>query len=343
MKRVLRRLVADLAWAVAIAAVALALLGSTKLRPRAPDQPEIDAAALARANAIARDRVRETLAVDVHWLGKGASTDDLRQQRASLDFVLGERADLRLDPDLVDRLVALEARTANGEAGRVSVDALADTITRISIDRVRTLTDDEIRSAADGFANVHATGPSMALAPELVRDLAAGKQVDAEQLRYVPDAAAPDGVMLRFDGQGMMTAERFVQKAQEIRARLGSTREAALVAQMAPRYVREALDERLDLMSEAFPDAQAEGLTPVQAFLLAYSLASDDRLDVPTLDLKLAVRAEMAAVADSALKGVSRETAYGRGGAYFSTPLEMAFDRPRVAAFLDRIEQEVRR
>lgn len=341
--RALRRLLLDVAWAVAIAAVALALLGSTSLRPRPSTASAPDAA---RDRALQRARVRETLALDVHWLAKGASPDDLRQTRESLAFVLRERAGLRLAPDLLERLVAMEARTASGEAGRVSLDGLADAVTRVSIDRLRTLTDDDIRSAAAGFSNARAAGPRMVLSPDDARRVAAGERVAADRLAFVPDpngAPPPAYVMLRFDGEGLMRANRFVDEAREIRARLGSTREAALVAQAAPRFVREALDERLETLGEAFPDAETSGLTPVQALLLVYSLASDDGFEVPTAELVRAARAETDALDDAALAGLSRDRAFGRGGAYFSTPLDMAFDRRVVTAFLDRLDAEVRR
>jgi hypothetical protein len=192
-----------------------------------------------------------------------------------------------------------------------------------------------------GFSNIHTPGPGLRLSPASARAIAEKGDVDPSRLEWGPDpdATPRDGVMLRFTGQGLMTADEFEEKLRRIRFRLGSAREAALVEQFAPGYTRRAIEERLDQLGGEFADAKEAGLTPVQAFLVTYSLTSDDLMHWATSDLKLQLAYGAASDGKAAKAGSPALQPFGRGGALFSTPLDMAFDRSGVERLLAVLEE----
>lgn len=345
MKRIFTNIAVDFCWAAAIALTFTLVLGA---RPHASGrafatsdvEPERRAANL----SLVSERAAETLASEVVWLREGSTVDDRNAVVASLKFLLRERANVTMDDDLWQRLAAEEARVVDGQTTRITLDQLADALTALALERARSITDEEIERAADGFGNARGDGTVMRLSPDVAQRVHAGVQVDAEDLVYVPDvSAAPPraGVMLRFTGEGQMSAAQFVEAAKLVRFKLSSPRDFALARQFLPQQMRQALDDRLDVLGGAFPNARTEGLTPVQAFLVTYSLASDDWLDFSTADVK--VRAMDKATAFPAFKPkraaeIYQVTPYGSGGALFSTPLDMAFNRATLEAAIDLLE-----
>lgn len=344
MKRRLTMIAVDLAWAAGLAAIALAFLGApdatrTHAAPEAVADP-----AMAEANrALLRARVAETLATEIAWIKPGAASKAPTAE--SLRFFLAERAHLDIEADLLERLVAQEARTADGGAARITTRELATVLSRFALERARAATDANIARAAVGFGNGKSSGPVMVLSEASIRRLESGAEVPDDELVYVPDpAAAParPSVMLRFTGEGQMTAEEFETVAKKIRFKLAAPRDFALALQFAPEHVDKVIVKRLELLADAFPLARTEGMTPVEALIVTYSLASDDWLDFPTDEAK-ARAMDKATIYPQFMPAdvtdVHRVAPYGTGGVLFSSPLEMVFDRAAFEAALDLLER----
>lgn len=84
------------------------------------------------------------------------------------------------------------------------------------------------------------------------------------------------------------------------------------------------------------------GFTPLQAFLFAYSLVSNDALDYSQANLSRKMKTKR----DSRTESLGRpypspdgHRAYGVNGYLFSSPLDLFFDEQTVNRLLDRIEK----
>ena len=128
---------------------------------------------------------------------------------------------------------------------------------------------------------------------------------------------------------------------------------AALCLQTAQRQVRllsksmaEAVPEQYgnlwDVAADTESAANDAGFTPLQAFLAAYSLVSDDRLDYSQANL----RRHMELSQQDWTRRLGRpypspegRRAYGVNGYVFSSPLDIFFDEQTVNRLLDRVEK----
>lgn len=141
-----------------------------------------------------------------------------------------------------------------------------------------------------------------------------------------------DLIALRGDGERAAMPEEFKVMTKSFREQCRKRDKAARDA--IRLVIEEEVEERFTLFSEATPDqfgrAKEEGVTPLQALLIAYSVVGDDYLDGSQEDLQkdapeLAKR-----------KG---KKAYGVNGYRFSTPINIVFDRRTTSGLLDRIEK----
>ena len=86
----------------------------------------------------------------------------------------------------------------------------------------------------------------------------------------------------------------------------------------------------------------AAGFTPLQAFLFAYSLVSDDGLDYGQANLRKSMQAKQkywAKELGQPFPSPADFHAYGVNGYLFSSPLNLFFDEQNVNRLLDRIEK----
>jgi hypothetical protein len=86
----------------------------------------------------------------------------------------------------------------------------------------------------------------------------------------------------------------------------------------------------------------AAGFTPLQAFLFAYSLVSDDRLDYGQANLRKSMESKQkywAKELGRPFPSPDGRHAYGVNGYVFSSPLDLFFDEQNVNRLLDRIEK----
>lgn len=84
------------------------------------------------------------------------------------------------------------------------------------------------------------------------------------------------------------------------------------------------------------------GLTPLQAFLFAYSLVSNDALDYSQANLRKYMEADQkdkTKTFGQPYPSPEGHRAYGVNGYRFSSPLDLFFDEPTVNRLLDRVEK----
>jgi hypothetical protein len=263
------------------------------------------------------------------------------------------RSGLELDEEVKGRLARMEERVLNGNGQRILVDELGNLFTTILVERLHNCTDGEIEQAAEAAVNVE-TMP-------LKYDKATGKTVRIDASKAADDSADEPGkgdgsggsgkckssgnVMLRFSGEGKMSREVFILRAKSLRSRFQSPLQQVALVGIARQMVTTIVRNRVESLSEALPEqwaqAQGEGLTPAQAFLMAYSAASDDPLWYSGNQLKNMRRHLERMWKEDTGETLSYEgrTAFGTGGYLFSSPLGLALNKETTARLLKLIDE----
>jgi hypothetical protein len=249
-------------------------------------------------------------------------SDSLNSVRASVNSLarfIYTRSGVHLSEQVKEKLANLEARTRAGEYRELTTEQLSDAVGRTTIDCISILSDEQISYAA-----------------ECLRGFNASDMSDSFRLGRVK-------VKLRASKPGELTPDQFIKQAKAIRGAdeasrsifLGATKNAVAAEFKGRRqYLGEALPEQFGA-----PDA---GLTPLQALLLTYSVASDDLLT----DSEAELRARMRSIQESItrVKGEPYPNpegyrAYGPNGYVFSTPLDLMFDDRTIGLLLDHIAE----
>jgi hypothetical protein len=100
----------------------------------------------------------------------------------------------------------------------------------------------------------------------------------------------------------------------------------------------------IGFLSAALPEqfgAAAQGLTPVQALLITYSVIADDPLMDSTPNLKKRMKAlqERIERGEGHYPSPDGHFAYGVNGYLYSTPLDLTLDEQTVNDILSRVEE----
>jgi hypothetical protein len=248
------------------------------------------------------------------------------QVQASVDSVqdfIRARSGLELAPEVTAKLAAIEQRTLDGNAGRISCDDLSDSMLGALVERFRHCTDAEIEKAADGLGNVKTVG---------------ARTDDSS-------ASGASRLMLRANGQGVMSRAEFVESAKRYRTLANvPVQLIALVGIVRPVF-RQTFKARLNTLSQALPeqwgDAPTRGLTPTRAFLLTYSVASDDMLGRSIADLQQHMKwAEgLRTKADASYPSSAGATPFGSKGYLFSSPVNLLLTQQTSIRLLDKIAE----
>jgi hypothetical protein len=149
--------------------------------------------------------------------------------------------------------------------------------------------------------------------------------------------------------------EKTISRMKAVRDQLGTPFGepiAGLFTQTVHYHVRgkvqnlaEAVPEQFgnlwDVANDRESAAADAGFTPLQAFLVAYSMVSNDPMDYSQAHLSKWMNMNRDASAKSFGHFPSPEghRAYGVNGYLFSTPLDLFFDEQTVNRLLDRVEK----
>jgi len=240
--------------------------------------------------------VQMGLGSEVSFAAPGDSYEQIVAAVESVDSFVHARSDLKMSQETKARLVAMEQDTLSGASRRIHAEDLSAALADTLVERFSQLTDRDIDYAARTM-----------------------QQKD-------------DLLVLRMNGDHAATREGFVTTVNSLReqSRQGdeAVREAFLTA------VNEQLANRMDLFEVAAPKqfagAKDEGVTPLQALVITYSIAADDNLS--------GSRDE---VTRAALFGYnqSRAKAFGTNGRIFSSPIRLLFNKQTMTGLLDRLEK----
>jgi hypothetical protein len=244
---------------------------------------------------------------EVSFALRGASNEAIRRSVESAARFIRNRSGANLDDSFLRRLVEMEASVLRSEGDHITAAELTDALTTTLIERIRTLTDEEVERAADAMTGDTST---------TIR-LRAGRLSDMPRQTFVQHLRAfRDGDMLAFIAAG---------EADDI--------------------IGETLDTRIESLHQALPQQwnpdSTGGLTPVQSLLLAYSTISDDPLWYSQNQLTTLMRS----VEESMIKRHGKapssagRLAYGAGGYIFPSPLHLVFSPQVMNRLFDRLHE----
>jgi hypothetical protein len=283
----------------------------------------------------------------------GARSAEVRAALDSMTEFIRYRSGLELNGEAKGRLAQMEERVLNGNGQRLQTDELGNLLTTILVERLHDCTDSEIEQAADAAINVQtmplkydrATKTITHIDPAKEAQAAAEHRGDDDGPRAPGRCKSSSELMLRFNGEGKMPRETFILQAKSLRSRFQSPLQQVALFGVARQMITKIVRSRVAMLSAALPDqwaeAQEKGLTPAQAFLVAYSTVSDDPLWHSRMELKNMGKSLARMWQEDTGEVISYEgrSAFGKGGYLFSSPLDLALNPETTARLLQLINE----
>lgn len=251
-----------------------------------------------------REQIKRGLGSQVRFADAKASSRQIQESvEAAARFISG-RSGFGMSEETKKRLIKVEQRTLTGGAPRLTAESLAAVLTTATVEQVLLLTDEKIAQMA----------------------LTEGRQ----------------GISLSANGDMSLTPEQFTIQVKILRGQLASDNIAAREAVQAA--FEKEVQTRISALSDAAPEQfgrSAEGLTPLQAVVIAYSVVVDDSLGGSQEDLgkTIEVRPAAAAKAKKIRETGRTVNAFGPKGLIFTSPTSFIFNRRMVNDLMNQFEK----
>lgn len=240
--------------------------------------------------------LRDNLSNSVIFASPGDPQVNTYASVESISKFVHERSGLELSEKVKEKLGSLEYRALSREISLIGIEKLCDVLTETAMERLSYASDTEIDQAAtilsrgSGYLIMRANGAGYFQTSELI-------------------------------SHAKVARELIRQNSDSIR----STIKSEIMAE---------LNNRIIVYSEALPsqfgEAHINGLTPVQASLLIYSIVTDDSMADSQLNVKGQVQ-------DQAGNLRAYLYAYGVDGYVFATPVDLILDEATITKVLDRM------
>lgn len=264
--------------------------------------------------------VRDGVGSEVQFAKSGDDTKNVRASVESAAQFMRKRSGVDLNGQTKTKLADMEASTLAGTSRRITPDELSEIIATTALERISVAGDEEISRAAETLKGFDA--------PDLPDSFRRGRTQ----------------VRLRASIASGLTSEQFVSQAKAIRdadpilkytvLKPVATRMAANEVQSCTRNLSEAVPEQFG--------AASTGITPLQAILIAYSIASEDRLAYSAVNLQKRMGFLQGAITKTIgqpYPSPNGHRAYGPNGYIVSTPLDISFDEQTVNLLLNHIAE----
>lgn len=198
-------------------------------------------------------RVRKGVGSEVRFASAAAQPKEIEAAVESTADFIYRRSGLRMSDATKQKLVRAESDVLKGKARYITLDELTDNLTAAVTERLATLTDEEIWQAAE---------------------------VSSDEQGQI---------LSRADGKwGVLTKKELTQQAKSGRE-WGQRGDFALRSTLRSMIV-EDLNDRVSTLGAALPEqfgqVDTQGVTPMQALLIAYSAAADDPLTDSQSDIE---------------------------------------------------------
>ena len=187
-------------------------------------------------------QLRQGVGSEVRFASRAEQADDAVASAA--DFIYW-RSGLKMSDDMKKKLAKAERDVLNGKSRYITAAELTENMTTAVVDRLTTITDAEIQEMTDASSD-------------------------------------PNGeIRSRADGKwGILSKKDLIQQAQA--GREWSRREDIGLQTGLHSLIEGEVNNRVNTLStllpEQFGNASSQGVTPTQALVIAYSVATDDPL-----------------------------------------------------------------
>lgn len=187
-------------------------------------------------------QLRQGVGSEVRFASRAEQADDAVASAA--DFIYW-RSGLKMSDDMKKKLAKAERDVLNGKSRYITAAELTENMTTAVVDRLTTITDAEIQEMTD-------------------------------------QSSDPNGeIRSRADGKwGILSKKDLIQQAQA--GREWSRREDIGLQTGLHSLIEGEVNNRVNTLStllpEQFGNASSQGVTPTQALVIAYSVATDDPL-----------------------------------------------------------------
>lgn len=271
-------------------------------------------------------RIRDGIGRAVRFSSNNSSKE-VRDSLDSIESFIQSRSGVRLGAEIKSELAALEEISLNGTSRRITVGQLSEILTDVALHRLATLSDEEIGHVDDTLRGFHADG---------MPDMMSGRHA------------------IQLQGMGIfVSSQRFIQEMKQLRTQCSSGHNEVTRA-MVQGFVQKNLDASVRTLSEAVPEQFGgiwdstnnheglAGVTPLQALVLTYSLASQDLLCDSQDNLKRRMRATRDALTrltGQTFPNSDRYLPFGPNGYLTSSPLDLVFDDATLGLMLNEIRE----
>ena len=261
-----------------------------------------------KANKEFLERVRRGVGSQVHFAAMGDSSESVTTSVESVAGFIYRRSGMRMSEETKNRITRDEMEALSGKPLRIRLTELSDIFTSTVVNRLAKLSDQEIEQTANALADTQGA------------------------------------VLLRASGEwGMFLKADFIEQLKL--AREVSKDEGQAVIATVSALVKSEFEDRGAYLSHALPqqfaNLEADGVTPLQALLIVYSVAADDALTDSQDDLTRQIVQRRMNAGQSRTIGKQRggeDKPYGAQGRIFASPLGLLLDQTLVSAILNQIE-----
>jgi hypothetical protein len=228
---------------------------------------------------------------------------------------LYKRSGMQMAQDVKTSITSLEYEVLQDTRRRLTVAEFSSLLSKVLLSRVDTLTDTQIDAASTSW-------------------------------RVTPDwqpSSRMNTVQLRASMGGELSSAQFATNLKAFRDQ--STIAAILWRQSSDACIARVVSSRIKLFSNAVPSqwggVTANGLTPLQAFIIAYSVISDD----PLCDSIANVKSDLfdlythMLTTYSSIPGPENRFAFGSNGYQYASPLDIIFNDDVMQALVDGIDK----
>jgi len=220
----------------------------------------------------------------------------------------------------IDSLAGSEALSLKSRK-RITKDQLAEILTSLAVGKLRNLTDSQKENAIESMRGFNH--------PDLPQSYLAGRRF----------------VSLRANGKGRMTVEEIGVQIESVRGRKADSKIVYSMIRNAVALEIQSVCETLINADRYFFGGTSCEMTPMQAYLVAYAVATDDLLAGNRADIAQkmdSIRAGAEVVGGAPYPDPAGAAPYGPNGYIFSTPSDLLLDEATTSDFIKRISRITR-
>lgn len=250
-----------------------------------------------------QNQLRKGLGSEVRFAARPEQADEAVASAA--DFIYW-RSGMKLTEGFKKRLAKAESDVLNGKSPYITVDELTEDLTKAVVNRLATLTDEEIEKAAEASSDAQG------------------------EVRSRADAKW--GVMKKGDLILQAKAGREWSRRGDVGLQVG-------LRSMIEGEVNDRVGALSTNLPEQFGKANSQGVTPTQALLIAYSVTADDpltnsRSDIAQMLMEKRMAERQTREERKAQKDVSGRP-YGRKGLLHPSAPDLFFTKPAIDKLLN--------